>query len=97
MIIVLAKLTSKNGMKNKIIDETKSLIEATRAEKGCIDYNLYEPIDSENTLLFVEKWEGKEFLESHLKQTHFLKFDENIENFAKDLDISVYSSKEIEI
>jgi quinol monooxygenase YgiN len=98
MLIVLAKITSKDGMKDKIINETKTLIEATRAEKGCIEYNLYNPVDSENILLFVEKWEGKEFLESHIKQDHFLKFGSAIGDYlAKDLEISVYSSEEIEL
>ncbi len=98
MIIVLAKATSKDGMKNKILNEAKSLIDATRAENGCIEYNLYDPIDSEDTLLFVEKWKGKEFLGSHLKQDHFIKFGSDIEDYlAKDLDISVYSSEEIEL
>ncbi|MDR2966482.1 MAG: antibiotic biosynthesis monooxygenase [Methanobacteriaceae archaeon] len=97
MLIVLAKVTSKDGMKNEIINEAKSLIDDTRAEKGCIDYNLYDPIVGENTLLFVEKWEGKEFLESHLKQDHFIKFESAIEDLTKDLKISVYSSEEIEL
>lgn len=98
MIIVLAKVTSKDGMEDKIINEAKTLIEATRAEKGCIEYNLYNPIDSENILLFVEKWETKEFLESHIKQDHFIKFGSAIEDYlAKDLDISVYLSEEIEL
>ena len=98
MIIVLAKVISKDGMKNKIIDAAKPLIAATRAEKGCIDYNLYNPIDSENNLLFVEQWEEKEFLESHVQQDHFIKFGSAIEDYlAKDLEISVYSSEEIEL
>jgi len=98
MIIVLAKITSKDGMKDKILGETDTLITATRAEDGCIEYNLYEPVDSENVLLFVEKWEGKEFLEAHIQQDHFIKFGEAIGDYlAKDLEISVYSSEEIEL
>jgi len=98
MIIVLAKITSKDGMKDKIVGETKTLIEATRAEEGCIEYNLYSPVGDENILLFVEKWEGKEFLESHVQQDHFLKFGSAIEDYlAEDLEISVYSSEEIEL
>jgi len=98
MIIVLAKITAKDGMKDKIIGETDTIIKATRAEKGCIEYNLYDPIDSENILLFVEKWEGKEFLQEHIQQDHFIKFGEAIGDFlAKDLEISVYSAEETEL
>jgi len=98
MLIVLAKITAKNGMVNNILNESKAIIEATRGEEGCIEYNLYNPIDSENTLLFVEKWESKESLESHIKQQHFIDFGSAIENYlAKDLEISVYSSEEISL
>ena len=96
MLIVLAKITAKENMAENIINEAKTLIESTRAEKGCIEYNLHVPIDENNVLLFVEKWENKQSLESHLKQPHFIKFDSAIENFiAKDLEIFVYSSEEI--
>lgn len=98
MIIVLAKATAKENMVKDIINKSDSLIKNTRLEKGCIEYNLLDPIDSDNTLLFVEKWESKEDLESHLQQTHFIKFGSDIEEFlAKDLEITVYSSEEISL
>lgn len=96
MLIVLAKVTAKSGMADNIINESKAIIEATRAEEGCIEYNLYKSTEEENVLSFIEKWESKEFLESHLKQQHFIDFGSAIEDFlAKDLEISVYSSEEI--
>jgi quinol monooxygenase YgiN len=98
MIIVLAKATPKKNMKDMIIKESKDLIKATCEEKGCIEYNLHEPLGDEGTLLFVEKWENKDYLESHLEQNHFINFGLAIEDYLdKDLDISVYSSEEIEL
>ncbi|MGL4670064.1 MAG: putative quinol monooxygenase [Methanobacteriaceae archaeon] len=98
MIIVLAKASPKENMANNIINEAKSLIEATRAEKGCIEYNLYNPCDGENTLLFVEKWENKEYLKLHLEQDHFIKFGSAIGDFlARDLEISVYNADETDL
>jgi len=96
MLIVLAKITAKNDMADNILKESKAIIEATRAEEGCIDYTLYNSTEEKDVLLFVEKWESKEFLDSHLKQQHFIDFGAAIENYlAKDLEISVYSSEEI--
>ena len=98
MLIVLAKITAKDGMVDNILKESKAIIEATQAEEGCIEYNLYDPVGIANTLLFVEKWESKEALEAHIKQQHFLDFGAAIGDFlAKDLEISVYSSEEIEL
>jgi quinol monooxygenase YgiN len=98
MIIVLAKITAKENMANNIINEAQGLIKATRAEKGNIEYNLYAPADDPNTLLFVEKWEEKKDLESHIEQPHFVNFGPAIGDYlAKDLDISVYSSEEVDL
>ena len=96
MLIVLAKITAKEGMVDNILNESKALIEATRKEEGCIEYNLYNSVEKKNILTFVEKWDSKESLESHIKQTHFINFGSAIENYlGKDLEISIYSSEEI--
>ena len=63
MIIVLAKAIPKDeNAKNQIIDFSKDLIENSKSEEGNIDYNLYTDT-SDNSLMFVEKWESKEALE----------------------------------
>jgi len=97
LIIVLAKLTPKENVASKIIDEAQALIKATREEEGCIGYNLYNPTDGDKTLLFVEQWEEKDHLKSHLQQTHFLDFESAIGDLAESLEIKVYSSEEIEL
>lgn len=98
MLIVLAKATAKDGMVENIVNNAETLIEATRAEDGCIDYNLHNSTEDDNILVFVEKWESEEFLKSHLNQPHFIEFGSAIEDLlAKDLEISVYSSEEIDL
>ncbi|WP_409199967.1 putative quinol monooxygenase [Methanobrevibacter sp. DSM 116169] len=98
MIIVLAKVSPKQGMKDSILEESKDLIEKTRAEKGCIEYNLFDSTDDDSSLLFVEKWENKDDLKSHLTQDHFINFGSNTKDFlAKDLEITVYSAEETEL
>ena len=98
MLIVLAKITAKKDMADNILNESKAIIKSTRAEEGCIAYNLYNSTEEKDVLIFVEKWESKEFLDSHLKQPHFADFGSAIENYlAKDLEISVYSSEEISL
>lgn len=97
MIIVIAKVKPKKGMKKNIIEKAENLIKSTRNELGCIEYGLYEPCD-DTGLVFIEKWENKDSLKSHLAQDHFIKFGEDTKKFlAEDLEISVYSSDEIEL
>ncbi len=98
MIIVQAKAIPINiDAKDKIIGFAEDLIEKSRNEKGNIDYNLFLNIE-DNSLLFVEKWESTEILNSHLQTEHFIEFGKNIDGLLKsDLDIQVFSPEEINL
>jgi len=98
MIFVLAKAIPKDtDAKIKIIEYAQDLIDNSRAEEGNVDYNLYANT-GEETLLFVEQWETKEILDSHLQTDHFIKFGENISDLLEqDLIIDVYSADGIEL
>lgn len=97
MIIVLAKTMPKDeDSKNKIIEFSKDLIKNSKAEEGNIDYNLYSDT-SDDSLMFVEKWESIEILQKHMQTDHFLKFGQNIGNLVSgDMGIEVYTSEKLE-
>ena len=97
MIIVLAKAMPKDeNAKNQIIDFSKDLIENSKSEEGNIDYNLYTDT-SDNSLMFVEKWESIEILQKHMQTDHFLKFGQNIGDLlSSDLGSEVFNSEKLE-
>jgi len=97
VIIVLAKAIAKDeNAKNEIIEFSKALIENSKSEEGNIDYNLYEDT-SDNSLMFVEKWESIEILQKHMQTDHFLKFGQNIGDLLSgDLGIEVFNSEKLE-
>ena len=97
MIVVLAKaIPEDENAKNKIIDFSKDLIDNSKSEEGNIDYNLYEDT-SDNSLMFVEKWESVEILQKHMQTDHFLKFGKNIGDLLSgDLGIDVFDSEKLE-
>lgn len=97
LIIVLAEISFKENITNEIIEGAQKLIEASLTEKGCIDYKLYSPVGKDNSLLFVEKWEEKSYLEIHLKQPHFINFHTSFGNLFEKTEISAYSSEKIEL
>ena len=98
MIIVLAKAIPKDeDACAKIIEFAQDLIENSRKEEGNVDYNLYSNTGDGN-LLFVEQWESKEILGTHLQTEHFLKFGENIADLmAQDLIIDVFDANAIDL
>ncbi len=98
MIIVLAKAVPKDeDACEKIVEFAQDLIENTKKEEGNIDYNLYSNT-ADGTLLFVEQWESKEILGSHLQTEHFLRFGANIQDlFAAELAIDVFDADAVEL
>ena len=79
MIHVLAMITAKPGMRDKVLKEFAALIPLVRAEKGCIEYG--PAIDAEgmgaiqtrlgaDSFAVIEKWESADALKAHATAPH---------------------------
>jgi quinol monooxygenase YgiN len=91
MIRVVAHLTSKPDT----IDDTRQALEGfvipTRAEDGCIYYELMQNNDDPTDFTFVEEWESDETLDAHLESPHISAFKERAGDLlACDPDIRRY-------
>ena len=97
MIIVLAKTVPKDeSAKASIIEFSKELIKNSQSEEGNIDYNLYEDT-SDNSLMFVEKWESIEILQKHMQTKYFLEFGKKIGDLVSgEMGIEIFNSEKLE-
>lgn len=96
MIILNAKITVKPGKRDEVISKMQKLIKATRAEPGCIYYELYASTEDENVLMMFEKWENRMALDSHIETEHFIAFGEEIEKYlAKEMENDAYSVEKL--
>lgn len=91
-IRVVAHLTSKP----ETIDETRAavegFIEPTRAEPGCIVYELMQNNDDPTDFTFVEEWESNETLDAHLESPHITAFKERAGDLlAAEPDVRRYT------
>jgi len=92
MLRVVAHLTSKP----ETIDETRAALEAfvepTRAEAGCIFYELMQNNDDPADFTFVEEWESDETLDAHLESPHISAFKERAGDLlAAEPDVRRYT------
>lgn len=46
------------------------VLDAIRAENGCIKYDYYLSENDENELLLIEQWESKQHQQTHIYQPH---------------------------
>lgn len=67
---VLAIFEAKPGKEKALETVLLSLIEPSRAEATCINYDLHKCHDNPAAFMFYENWQSKEALEVHLQMPH---------------------------
>lgn len=74
MIIVAAKITAAPGKRDAFIEAAQPCIQATRAEAGCILYELYASTEDADKLMYYEHWRSREALDQHMASEHMKAF-----------------------
>ncbi|MDQ4120574.1 MAG: antibiotic biosynthesis monooxygenase [Acidobacteriota bacterium] len=69
-IAVIARLKAKPGLQGRLEEATKSLIEPTQKEEGCISYVLHRDLEDPTVYYFYEIWRSQEDLDRHFQTPH---------------------------
>lgn len=75
-ISVLARVRAQEGALEEVKRECLALVEPSRAEEGCLNYDLHQSLEDRTLFVFYENWASREALERHLQMPHSLLFDE---------------------
>ncbi|MCA8945121.1 MAG: antibiotic biosynthesis monooxygenase [Planctomycetes bacterium] len=70
MLTVVAKVRAKPGYEEAVLAELTALVEPTRKEEGCINYDLHRMQAEPAVFLFYENWTSREALDKHAKSPH---------------------------
>jgi quinol monooxygenase YgiN len=73
-LIVVAEMKAKPGLAAELRRRTVALIEPTRREAGCLQYDLHECEAEPERFLFYEIWASRAAWEAHLQQPHLVEF-----------------------
>ncbi len=69
-VVVVATLEAKPGREAELKQLLQSLLEPTRREAGCMQYDLHVSADQPTKFLFYEIWASREALEAHFQSPH---------------------------
>lgn len=69
-ITVVAHATAKKGKDKELSEVLQGLVAPTRAEKGCLNYDLHQSIENPCAFVFHENWTSQTALDAHLKTSH---------------------------
>lgn len=67
---VVAVLKAKPGAEDAMQQALTGLVAPTRAEEGCLAYELYESAVEPGTFVTVERWRSQDDLDAHMKTDH---------------------------
>ena len=71
-LTVIAILKAKPGKEAALRTELLNLVEITRQEPGCINYDLHVSTENPGHFAFHENWASKEQLDDHLARPHLV-------------------------
>jgi len=69
-LTIVANIKANDDKINLVKAELLKLIEITRAEEGCINYDLHQDNENPAHFMFYENWETRELWQTHMGNQH---------------------------
>ena len=73
-LTVVATLKAKPGREEDLFRELRALVKPTRAEQGCIAYEMHRSLEEPGTFVFTESWQDRPLWEAHMNSPHLASF-----------------------
>lgn len=87
-LTIVAHIRARPDRIGLVRDELLKLIEITRAEDGCAQYDLHEDNKERGYFLFFENWESSEHWRAHMEAPHLKAFLAATEGAIADFSVS---------
>lgn len=73
-LTVIATLKARPGKEQALFDVLRGLLAPTRAETGCVFYDMHRSSDDPGLFMFTEEWETRPLWEDHMVSPHLQAF-----------------------
>ena len=91
-IVLIARLKVKKESIEAAKKAALAIIEDSRAENGCINYDFHQAIDDETVFVWHETWANEAAIKAHGKTKHFAAFSEQIKDLT-DVPLEIVLTK----
>ena len=82
-LTIIAKLKAKPGSEDGLYEACRKLVAPTRAEEGCINYDMHRSVEDPGLVMFYENWETKPLWERHMESPHLSEFSAETEDMVE--------------
>jgi quinol monooxygenase YgiN len=92
LLTVVATLKAKPGKEEATRNALLGLVDPTRSEPGCVQYDLHESTETPGVFVFFEKWVDQDALEQHLEKPYLRALSARVDELLSEPpDIRTYS------
>lgn len=75
-LTIVARIEAKPDQAEFVKSELLKVIPPTRAEAGCLQYDLHQDNDNPAVFLFYENWENRDLWQDHMSSAHLKAYKE---------------------
>jgi quinol monooxygenase YgiN len=86
-LTIVANIRARAGHEDAVHAELQKLVEPTRQEQGCIQYDLHRDNDDPARFLFFENWETRDLWQTHIASDHLARYGEATEDMIEDFSL----------
>lgn len=91
-VAVVARFKANEGADQKLKEVLQSLIKPSRADEGCVKYELHQAINDPALFIFFEIWENKQCLEKHSATPHLQAFRSKAKELLAERDVTLLTN-----
>jgi quinol monooxygenase YgiN len=83
-VTVVARIEASAGKEEQLREELEALIQPTRSEEGCLNYDLHRGKEDSSVFIFYENWRSQQDLDEHLEKPYLQEFVEKAEDLSEN-------------
>jgi len=86
-LTIVAHITANPDRIEFVKTELVKLIDVTRAEEGCLQYDLHQDNEEPAHFMFYENWESRELWQAHMGAQHLADYMAATEGSVEDFTL----------
>lgn len=87
-LTIVANIKAQPDKIDLVKAELLKLIQVTRSEQGCINYDLYQDNDNPAQFIFYENWETRELWQAHMANDHLKEYIEATQGMVETFTLN---------
>ncbi len=87
-LTIIANIRAQADKVDLVKRELEKLIPITRAEEGCINYDLHQDNENPAHFLFYENWESRELWQAHMSSQHLADYLSATQGAVEEITIN---------